>query len=930
MRKRELQKIQIIMLTLFLGIGLAFQSSADRVQLNTSAAVVNDNLGTSVGISGDYAMVGVPKDDTDNGRNAGSIQVFFRSETGWVQHQKLSLSDAAPDDEFGTTLAMSGDYAIVGVPRKADAGKNSGAAYIFARQGTQWVEQMKLVALDGKKGDYFGISVAIAGDTVLVGAHRANIPVADAGAAYVFERRGNLWVQTTVLSAPDASRFANFGFSVGTDGRTAIVGAVRDDEAGENAGAAYIFLRDPSGWIFQKKLIGNNTETNDNFGYAVDVDGDFAIATSPNNKNTGAAYIYKREEGRFWLQKRNRTRIRMIPIDPDGATSFGVSVDISGETVVIGARGAIVGEDTVGAAYIFTENEPPFWNQHTKLVASDRENGDQLGFAVAISGNEIITGAPFHSAGGPSSGAAYIFEQKDGGAWVENIKLSDGETASEDQFGISVAIHGNLAISGAQQNDDIAPNAGAAYIFERSGTLWLERAKIIANDAKAGDLFGNTVAISGETAVIGAPGVDDAGPEAGAAYIFIRSGDNWIQQAKLIGNDIGMFDQFGTAIAIHENTAIIGAYGKDEGGVDTGAAYVFVRNGTAWTQQAKLTHRNAVPGDLFGFAVAVYGNNALIGAHGNDATGPDSGAAYIFRRSGNTWTQNAQLIPNDSGLGDEFGFAVDLTNGIAIIGAPKEDRNETDMGTAYIFVETSEAWVQQAKLTATETEAGDEFGSAVAIHEDTAIVGAWKDDHPVALGDDPAEQIDKGSAYAFLRDGLSWVERRRIVASGTNRFDRFGASVGIRGSFAIVGADGNDNAGDNAGSAFIYNPIDLGFRPADIPFPVDPESQALTTLGHIKHTTIFQNYPNPFNPETWFPYNLAERTEVTVKIYDVSGRLVRHLNIGLQEPGNYQNREKAAYWDGRDASGATVASGIYFYTFTAGTFENTRRMVILK
>ncbi|MCG8625872.1 MAG: FG-GAP repeat protein, partial [Proteobacteria bacterium] len=278
--------LKFAMLILFLGIGLALQSSADRVQLNTSAAVVNDNLGTSVGISGDYAMVGVPNDDTDNGGNAGSIQVFFRSETGWVQHQKLNLSDAAADDEFGTTLAMSGDYAIVGVPRKDDIGKNSGAAYIFARQGTQWVEQMKLVPLDGKKGDYFGISVAIAGDMALVGAHRANHPVADAGAAYIFERRGNIWIQTTMLTAPDATRFANFGFSVGTDGRTAIIGAIRDDEAGENAGAAYIFIRDPSGWIFQKKLIGNNTEANDNFGYAVDVDGDFAIVASPSNEGT--------------------------------------------------------------------------------------------------------------------------------------------------------------------------------------------------------------------------------------------------------------------------------------------------------------------------------------------------------------------------------------------------------------------------------------------------------------------------------------------------------------------------------------------------------------------------------------------------------------------------------------------------------------------
>ena len=926
--ERELKKLQITVLIL-LGIGLAAQSSADRVQLNTSAAVIHDNLGTSVGISGDYAMVGVPNDDTDDGENAGSLQVFFRSETGWVQHQKLNASDAVGGDEFGATLAMSGDYAIVGVPRKDDFGKNAGAAYVFTRQGTQWVEQAKLVAPDARTGDYFGISVAIDGDTALVGAHRVNKPTADAGAAYVFERIGNSWIHTAHLTAPDATKFAYFGFSVGIDGDTAIVGAIRDDEAAKEAGAAYIFVRSGTQWTFQTKLLGNNTESDDQFGYAVDVDGDFAIVTAPKNKGVGAAYIYKRE-GTEWEQKRNRIRLRMIPIDPDGASFFGVSVDISGETAVIGAIGGVVGEDAVGAAYVFTQNEPPFWNQHTKLVASDRDNGDQLGFAVAISGNEVIAGAPKHSAGGLASGAAYLYEQKEGGTWVESVKLSDGETATEDQFGISVSISGNLAISGAQQDDDIAPNAGAAYIFERSGSLWLQRAKLNANDAKAGDLFGNTVAISGETAVIGAPGVDDVGPEAGAVYIFVRSGDEWVQQAKLVGDDTRMFDHFGTAVAVHQNTALIGAHGKDEASVDAGAAYVFVRNGNAWIQQAKLTHQNPVPGDQFGHAVAIYDNNALIGAHRSDATGPDSGAAYIFTRTGATWRQDFQIIPNDSGLGDEFGYAVDLTDGAAIIGAPKEDRQEPDMGAAYVFVKTSDGWLQQAKLAATDAEAGDEFGSAVAIHAETAIVGAWKDDHPVNRGEDITDHIDKGSAYAYLRDGLTWVEKRRIIASGTNRSDLFGASVAIRGAFAIVGAAGNDNAGDNAGSAFIYNPIDLGFRPADVPFPVDPTSQILTTLGHIKHTAIFQNYPNPFNPETWFPYNLAEQAEVTVKIYDIGGGLVRQLNIGQQAPGNYQSQEKAAYWNGKDEAGTPVASGIYFYTFTAGDFQSTRRMVILK
>jgi len=924
-----LRKLQIALLTLFFGTGLAFISNADRVQLNTNAAVIHDNLGASVGISGDYAIVGVPKDDTDNGRNAGSIQVFFRDETGWVQHQKLHASDTTEEDQFGATLAMSGDYAIVGAPRKAGVGRRSGAAYIFTRKDTEWIEQAKLVASDETRGNYFGIAVAIDGDTALVGGHRANEPFADAGSVYVFERTGTNWNQTAKLSAPDADSFAYFGFSVGIDKDTAIIGAVRDDEAGNDAGAAHIFVRNQFGWTHQAKLIGNNTIAEDRFGYAVDVDGDFAIVTSPRNKGNGAAYIYERE-GTEWEQKRNRIRIRMIPIDPDGASSFGTSVDITGDIAVIGATGGIVGGDAVGAAYIFTRNEPPFWNQHTKLTAADRQSGDQLGFSVAISGNEVIAGAPRHSAGGLSSGAAYIFEQRENATWAEVTKLSDGETASEDQFGISVAISGNLAISGAQQDDDIAPNAGAAYIFERSSTLWLQRAKLIANDAKAGDLFGNAVAISGETALIGAAGVDDAGPDAGAAYIFIPSGGEWVQQAKLIGADIGIFDRFGTTVALHENTAVIGAPGKDEGGTDSGAVYVFVRNGLVWTQQAKLTHLDTVPGDQFGFSVAINGDTLLVGAHLSDTAGPDSGAAYLFTRNGITWTQQLKLIPNDIGVGDQFGYSVDLTQDAAIVGAPKEDRREEDIGAAYVFVKTQTAWVQQAKLMADDGEAGDEFGAAVAIHEERALVGAWRDDHP---NEDPQNlntEVDKGSAYAFLRDGLSWIQKRRIIASGTNRSDLFGASVALKGAFAIVGAAGNDNAGDNSGSAFIYNPIDLGFLSEEIPFAVDASGRALTTLGHIKHTTVFQNYPNPFNPETWFPYNLAEKAEVVVQIYDVRGRLVRQLDIGLQAPGSYRSTEKAAYWDGTDEFGGRVASGIYFYTLTAGNFQSTRRMVILK
>ena len=234
----------------------------------------------------------------------------------------------------------------MGAPRKDGVGRNSGAAYVFTRRGTEWVEHAKLVAADETQGDYFGISVAIDGTTALVGAHRGNEPFADGGAVYVFERTGATWNQTAKLLAPDGANFSYFGISVGLDGNTAIVGATRDDEAGNDAGAAYVFVRDQFGWTQQAKLIGNNTKAEDNFGYAVDVDGDYAIVTSPRNRGVGAAYIYERE-GNRWEQKRNRIRIRMIPIDHDGATSFGVSVAIKGETAVIGATGAIVGEEEV-------------------------------------------------------------------------------------------------------------------------------------------------------------------------------------------------------------------------------------------------------------------------------------------------------------------------------------------------------------------------------------------------------------------------------------------------------------------------------------------------------------------------------------------------------------------------------------------------------
>ncbi len=920
-----MKTLKIIFLILLIsGVVRGKGAYADVVKLSSGDAVVGDGLGSSVSISGNYAIAGAPQDSGVVGTESGSVQIFFLSPTGWIQLVKLTAEDAEAGDRFGHTVSISGDYVIVGAPGKSGSQIGTGAAYIFFRSETGWVQQAKLTAPDAEAEDIFGFSVAMDGDTVIIGAYHRNAPEADSGAAYIFVRRGTDWIQQAKLTANDGKAFDWFGYSVAISGDTAIIGAIRNDAKGEDSGAAYIFVRNANEWVQQAKLVGDNTTDRNQFGFAVAVSGNTAVVGSPKNGDTGSAYIFKREEG-VWKQQRNRVRLSMFPWDKDG-NGFGYSVAISGETTVIGAIATKVGEDAWGAAYILTP-DGPFWAQRAKLLASNGRDGDALGFAVAISGDALIAGAPSHSVGGPGSGAAYVFG-RDGEEWTERGILFDGETATEDGFGGAVAISGNTAIVGAQQDDDAGSNAGAVYIFVRRTSDWIQRAKLTPNDVTAGDLFGCAVALGGNIAAIGACGDDDAGPEAGSVYIFVSDGINWIQQAKLIANDTRMFDHFGASISIDGNSVIVGAHGRDDSGSDSGAAYVFVSDGARWTQQAKLTANDAVTGALFGFSVSISGDTAIVGAYQNDVAGPDSGAAYIFTRNGTRWTQQVKLSPKDAEIGDEFGYAVSIIANYVIVGAPKDDHLGIDAGSAYIFVYNGANWIQQAKLTATDAASGDEFGASVAMSGDYAIVGAWKDDQPVADNrDDPADQIDKGSAYTFLRSGFSWGQKIRVIAPGAQKFDLFGVAVSISGKFAIVGAPQNDDAGSDAGAAYAFDSSSLF---GEVYFPVEPSSLQPTMLGQIKQTALLQNYPNPFNPETWIPYRLATASKVEISIYDIDGHYIRTIQVGTQPEGEYIARSKAAYWDGRSDTGEPVSSGIYFYHLKAGAYHATRRMIILK
>ena len=334
----------------------------------------------------------------------------------------------------------------------------------------------------------------------------------------------------------------------------------------------------------------------------------------------------------------------------------------------------------------------------------------------------------------------------------------------------------------------------------------IEEAKLFAADGGEGDQFGYSVAVSGDTALIGVRFDDDDvnGLESGSAYVFTRSGTTWSQQARLTAADGSDRDWFGVRVAIEGDTAVVPADADDSdvNGVDSGSVYVFTRSGTTWTQQAKLTASDGAAVDLFGYSVALSGDTVLIGARfdDDDVNGVDSGSVYVFTRCGTTWSQQAKLTAADGEAGDEFGYSVALSGDTAVItaNADDSDANGVDSGSAYVFTRSGSDWSQQAKLTAADGEAGDLFGVRVALSGDTALIGS-------RLDDDDANGIDSGSAYIFARSEGSWSQQAKLTAADGGAGDWFGYTVALTDDTALIGAGRHD--GDNgvdSGSAYVF------------------------------------------------------------------------------------------------------------------------------
>ena len=385
-------------------------SAASFVETKLTApdAGVDDQFGRAVAVQGNIAVVGAANQAT-LGVGTGAAYVYEKTTTGWQFQQKLLAFEPLAASFFGISVAVDGDRIVVGAVGDQNAGIFAGAAYVFVRAGSKWTPEAKLTGSENSAFDSFGISVAIKGDTIVCGAFgNSDFNQSEVGSAYVFQRINGLWLEQQELTAGDPASLARFGLSVALSEDTIAVGSDGDAELGFFSGAVYVFTFDGSNWIQQQKLHAQDASESASFGFHVALDGDTLVVGAPQdqvgNHTLGAAYVFTRNS-HGWLQDR-----KLVAKDSDVFDGFGLRVAVSDDTIAVGSMAEQEAALFGGAAYVYKRNGQSGWTLHEKLFASDAARDDGFGSTVALSNNTLLVGAFGKSDVAAFAGAAYVYE----------------------------------------------------------------------------------------------------------------------------------------------------------------------------------------------------------------------------------------------------------------------------------------------------------------------------------------------------------------------------------------------------------------------------------------------------------------------------------------------------------------------------------------
>ncbi len=747
-------------------------------QIHNPTPSANDMFGHSVAISGNLVVVGETGDGIATVSNAitGDFVATLYNPTPYSY------------DEFGASVGISGNMAVVGSPHDATVSGDEGTASVFV--ATTGVRTTTLASPEQAPGDKFGAAVAISGNLVVVGAPGSDPNnVASAGAAYVFNTSIGPPVATLINPSPSVGD--EFGISVSISGNLVVVGAPGDNQVGVSSGSAYVFNATTGALV--STLVNPTPEGLDHFGDSVSISGELAVVRE--RANVGApydgsdAYVFNATTGAV-------IATLSVPF-PDIPVSFGpFAIGISDNVVALGAYGLDAMSQLVGKVYAYNAMTGAMM---TILRNPTLQVNDSFGNSVAISGNKVIAGAENEDYAAANSGMAYTFACTDSCIPdTANKDYANPDLESGSHYGVSIGVAGDFMVVGARRDDSSGiSNAGRCYIHVLGSSYIYQfgGGSIVAalDNPSAGvdDLFGNSVAISSNHALVGAVGDNPAGiADAGEAYLYDLS---YALPMKVLTNPApSAGDSFGASVGVSDSVAVIGTPADDPDGVnDAGTVYLF----DSVTGALTATLNNPVPaaGDQFGFAVATDGILAVVGAPFDNPSGvADAGTAYVFNATSGTLTRT--LANPAPATGDQFGGSIAISGNYIVVGAPFDSPSGvTNAGRAYVFNATTGALV--STLVNPAPTMFDFFGNSVAIHGDVAMVGAWRDD--------PGAIADAGRTYTFV--ATTGVLATTLSNPSPTASDFFGASVAISETTAIAGAYLDDPGGiADAGTVYTF------------------------------------------------------------------------------------------------------------------------------
>ncbi len=944
-------------------------SWVEVAKLTASNGAEGDYFGRSVSISGNWAFVGAPFDD-NNGQSSGSVYVYGWDGSSWVEVAKLTASDGAAGDQFGFAIALEGDRALIG----AYGNDQTGAVYVYEWNGSSWVEQTKLTASDGAFLDSFGYSVAIAGDRALVGAYRAD----NSGAAYVYEWDGSSWMEVAKLTASDRSQNDDFGAAVSLSGDRALIGA-RDD----GPGSVYVYEWDGSSWGEMARLTASDGAAGDQFGFAVALDGNWALIGALNDddkgSNSGSAYVFVSDQAELTDLALRKEADNLFPRVGEAVT-FSVTLTNNGPRRASG----IVVADQLPATFSFVSASP---SQGVYDAATGTWNVGALASGeaatLALTARARITATMTGT--GKVTNVAVITASDQLDPVPQNNRDSTTVTPvqpwkaierlnSDLEFGASIALSGDWIVAGAPRH---VSEAGAVLIYQWNGSSWVEAAMLMAPDWQLrltdDERFGHAVSIKGDRVLIGAPAGGFYSANPGSAYVYEWDGSSWVEVAKLTASDGAIEDRFGSSVSLSGNRALVGAPLADDRGENSGAAYVYEWDGSSWVEVAKLTASDGAIEDRFGSSVSLSGNRALVGAPFVDDKSKNSGAAYVYEWDGSSWAEVAKLVIPDYMVDDKtnpeiyFGGSVSINGNQVVIGAPREKYE----GAAYVYEWDGSSWVEAAWLKPFQILYDDNFGVSVALDGDRAAVIATLSDRVEVFERDVQENIervwdgtivrqDEGAGIIPLRvsfglgsvqlvnynnlvlrdlllEGSSLVGKRGeedapasegqfvctvSISDGCLKFEWTGASAEAPVSVElVVHAPAQDT------SSATLRITDMAGRTlrAELVLDLYDTSVSTETQQTPGDYVLWPGYPNPFRTQTHFRFALLQAAEVRLTVYDILGREVVRLARGFYPAGTH-----VVTWDGRNAFGMRMPSGVYLYRLDAGPFSQTRKVTLLR